>query len=154
MTNDSLQKCEWQRKRLVSLSIPLITCFCMASSSIEDSFVSTNSQSPSLDGTAEYPKSMEAVPLRSLLNCEDTEPIDSWSPDVRGTSSGGTYLRIRTETATVVKARRVPTLTCTHIENGEASTDKQVILTQKSVYHSNYYLTYHRSQLWDIHEEC
>lgn len=45
-------------------------------------------------------------------NRNDTDLIDSWSDDERGTSSGGTYLSIKTETAAVVNAKRVPTLTC------------------------------------------
>lgn len=41
---------------------------------------------------------------------------DSWREDGRGTSSGGTYLRIKMETATMVNARSVPTLTCNRTE--------------------------------------
>lgn len=64
------------------------------------------------DEPAEFWRFLLSLSWILQLNRDDTDLIASWSDDERGTSSGGTYLSIKTETAAVVNAKRVPTLTC------------------------------------------
>lgn len=62
-------------------------------------------------GTLVFSTLMSVLLLLSLSRWL-TESIAAWKDDGSGTSSGGTYRRINTEIATIVKARSVPTLTC------------------------------------------
>lgn len=61
-------------------------------------------------------ESSKSSPFVFLLQpyCNENELIVSCSDDGIGTSSGGTYLSINTDIATIVNARSVPTLTCKH----------------------------------------
>lgn len=48
----------------------------------------------------------------TVLDGNETEAAYSETVDGKGTSLGGTYLNINTETATAVNPNNVPTLTC------------------------------------------
>lgn len=71
-----------------------------------------NSGDPPRSLLLEVPSFSFAFSSRSLpAYREETDSMDSWKADGSGTSSGGTYRRIRMDNATTVKARSVPTLT-------------------------------------------
>lgn len=58
------------------------------------------------------PRTESSPSFSWMSDCDSAESIDCWSDNGRGISSGGTYLSIKIETATIVNARSVPTLTC------------------------------------------
>ena len=91
-----------------NLQLPWATCFTSRGKSNFTASLSRRGSMLSLE---------VQEPCLQSLYLNETASIESWRDDGSGTTSGGTYLIIRSDTATIVNANNVPTLTCTKNSN-------------------------------------